>query len=181
MGDHIVRRGAAGRTRRSEPRPTAELTEEELRGLIHEHDREVLDRERKALEADLEIAVEPPRAPPAPPTPRMFAHTLRRAPSPDDAARGSNVPGAAPIDRSDISTIEMPRVERSAASDADPFAISDDEMTRQLRHRFEERRAFDEPVPPAEDDFEADCAILDLPLPAPPPTEMRPPPVAEDR
>ncbi|HEY0992893.1 MAG TPA: hypothetical protein VGD80_37825, partial [Kofleriaceae bacterium] len=61
-----------------------------------------------------------------------------------------------------------------------PFAISDDDLTRQLRHRFEERRAFDDSVPPAEDDFEADCAILDLPLPAPPQTELRPPPVAED-
>src|SRR5262245_52952286 len=164
MGDHIVRRGAAGRTRRSEPRPTAELTEEEVRGLIQEHDREVLDRERKALEADLEIAVEPPRAPPAASPPRMLAHTPHRAPSPDGTAtaRGSNVPGAAPIDRTDISTIEMPRVERSAASDADPFAISDDEMTRELRHRFEARRAFGGPVPPAQDDFETDGAILHL-------------------
>jgi hypothetical protein len=142
----------------------------------------MLDEERRALEADLEIAVEAPRAPSAASSPRMFAHTMRRAPSPDGAptARGSSEQRAAPIDRGDISTIEMPRVERSPASDPDPFAISDDDLTRQLRHRFEERRAFDDSVPPAEDDFEADCAILDLPLPAPPQTELRPPPVAQD-
>ena len=142
----------------------------------------MLDQERRALEADLEIAVEAPRTPSAASSPRMFAHTMRRAPSPGGAptARGSSEQRAAPIDRADISTIEMPRVERSPASDPDPFAISDDDLTRQLRHRFEERRAFDESIPPAEDDFEADCAILDLPLPAPPQTELRPPPVAED-
>src|SRR5262245_66581826 len=101
MGDHIIRRGGAGPTRRSEPRPTAELSEEELRGLVREQDREVLDRERKALEADLEIAVEAPRAPPGASSPRTFAHTLRRAPSPDGAAteRGSRAPRAAPMDR----------------------------------------------------------------------------------
>ena len=172
MGDHIVRRGAAGKsTRRSEPRPTAELTKQELHGLIREHDREA---QRDALAPELEIGGDAPRTPPAASSPRMFAHTLRRAPSPDASAtaRGSTGPRAPLVGRTDISTIEMPHVQRSAASD-DPFGdvISDDELTRQLTHPFEERDEFDEPIPPAEDDFEADCVDIDLQFAAPPPHE----------
>lgn len=178
MGDHIVRRGAAASsTRRSEPRPTAELTKQELHGLIREHDRE---HDHAALEPDLEIGGDAPRALPNASSPRMFAHTLRRAPSPEASAtaRGSTGPRPPLVERTDISTIEMPRVERAAPDDDDPFgdAISDDELTR-LRQRFQDPNAFDEPIPPAEDDFEADC--VDLPF-AVPPYEPRTHAVAED-
>jgi len=71
----------------------------------------------------------------------------------------------------------MPRVERSASSEFDQFGdvISDDELTRQLRHRIDARDEFDDSIPPAENDFEADCAGIEpsfaspgyrLPLPA---------------
>src|SRR6185436_8256879 len=135
MGDHIVRRGAAGSsTRRSEPRPTAELSKKELNGLIRQHDREHEGAAREALEPELEIGGDTPRVPSAS-SPRMFAHTLRRAPSPDppaqtargstsDASRGgggstseasfgSTGPREGGVPRGDVSTIEMPRVERS--------------------------------------------------------------------
>jgi hypothetical protein len=170
---HIVRRGAAGSSRRSEPRPTAELSKEELHGLIREHDH---------AEPELEIAAEVPPTPPSASSPRMLAHTLRRAPSPGGpapTARGSSRLGATepggPIDRTDISTIEMPRVERTAAADFDEFsdALSEDDLTRQLRHRVVIRDEFDESIPPAENDFEADCAGMDPPFPTAPGHEPR--------
>jgi hypothetical protein len=157
MGDHIVRRGAAGSsTRRSEPRPTAELSKQELRGLIRDDRQHAATKHDHAeLEPDLEIGGDTPRVTPSASSPRMFAHTLRRAPSPEGLARGSSGP------RGDVSTIEMPRVERGASHDPDQFGdvISDDELTRQLRHRIEARDAFDDSIPPAENDFEADCGI----------------------
>jgi hypothetical protein len=166
MGDHIVRRGAAGTSRRSEPRPTAELSKQELHGLIREHD-------HAALEAELEVAAEAPPTRPSASSPRMLAHTLRRGSSPDGLApraRGSTRQASqegwatgAPIDRTDISTIEMPRVERSAAADPEPYPdefryMSSDEDPTRLRHRLEVRDEFDESIPPAENDFDADCA-----------------------
>src|SRR5262245_55982888 len=168
MGDHIVRRGAAGSSpRRSEPRPTAELSKQELNNLIREPE----------PEPELEIGGDTPRVPNAS-SPRMFAHTLRRTSSPDapaQTARGST-PREAVVPRGDVSTIEMPRVERSAVSEFDQFGdvISDDELTRQLRHRIAARDEFDDSIPPAENDFEADCAVIEpsfvppgyLPLPA---------------
>jgi hypothetical protein len=176
MGDHIVRRGAAGTSRRIEPRPTAELTKQELNGLIRAHD--------AVPEPELELAAEAPLTLPSASSPRMLAHTLRRAPSPDGLgplARGSSGPidersesGARPlpINRTDISTIEMPRVQRSATTDPQPdqipdefrFPISDEAPTRLMRHRIEIRDEFDESIPPAENDFEADCAGMAPPF-----------------
>jgi hypothetical protein len=168
MGDHIVRRGAGG-SRRSEPRPTAELSKDELNGLIRAHDREVPERrEREALE----LATEAPLTLPSASSPRMLAHTLRRAPSPDGLsppARGSTTEASRGIDRGDISTIEMPRVERTVPAAADPipdefrFPSSDEDPTRLMRHRLEVRDEFDESIPPAENDFEADWAGMDPP------------------
>jgi hypothetical protein len=178
MGDHIVRRGAAGTSRRSEPRPTAELSERELHGLLREHD--AAPERREELEPELELAAEAPLTLPSASSPRMLAHTMRRAPSPDGLAppaRGSIAPrgpideaGPLPIDRTDISTIEMPRIERGAASDPEPFpdefrySPSDEDPTRLMHHRLEVRDEFDESIPPAENDFEADCAGMDPPF-----------------
>ena len=181
MGDHIVRRGAAGSsTRRSEPRPTAELSKRELRGLIREQDREsaATKHDHAVLEPELEIGGDTPRVTPGASSPRMFAHTLRRAPSPDGLARGSSGPRTPLGGRSDVSTIEMPRVERGASHDPDQFdVVSDDELTRQLRHRIDARDAFDDSIPPAENDFEADCGVD--PFAAAPVYQMPAQPIAE--
>src|SRR5262245_25941590 len=147
MGDHIVRRGA-GSSRRSEPRPTAELSKQQLHGLIREQD-------DAPLEPELQLAAEAPLTLPSASSPRMLAHTLRRARASDalaPAARGStsDVGRGGGIDRSDISTIEMPRVERSAATDLAPdpdefrYAASDEDPTRLMRHRVEPSDDFDE-------------------------------------
>lgn len=141
MGDHIVRRGVAGSgARRSEPRPTAELSKKELQGLIRDHDRaEPVDLAE--LEPELELGGDAPARLPSASSPRLLAHTLRREPTPDGmppAARPSTGPRAPLVDR-DVSTIAMPRLERPASTDQngipEPALVSDTEHTRQLRPR----------------------------------------------
>jgi hypothetical protein len=139
MGDHIVRRGVASSgARRSEPRPTTELSKHELQGLIRDHDRtEPVDLVE--LEPELELGGEAPARLPSASSPRLLAHTLRREPTPDGmppAARPSTGPRAPVADR-DVSTIAMPRLERPASMNLNgipgPALVSDTEHTR--RHR----------------------------------------------
>jgi hypothetical protein len=169
MGDHIIRRGvAASGARRTEARPTAELTKQELQGLLRDH----ASAERAGhaeLEPELELGGEPPAQLPGASSPRLLAHTLRREPTPDGmpaAARPSTGPSAPLVER-DVSTIAMPRLERPASEDLDwiprPPLASDPEHTRQLRHRETSPANADfgdEPVDrdasPASTDFEDD-------------------------
>jgi hypothetical protein len=94
---------------------------------------------------------------------RLLAHTLRREPTPDGmpaASRPSSAPLAPLVDRTDISTIAMPRVERAGSTDAIPQLqrlASETEHTRQLRNRVASRA--DVAVPPAAEHFEADLAL----------------------
>lgn len=179
MGDHIVRRGAAGGARRSEPRPTAELGKRQLQSLIH--DQATADQPAAApadLEAELEIGGEVPARLPASSSPRLLAHTLRREPTPDGTPAASRpaampTPAAASVpsdppsifDR-DVSTIAMPRLERPDAMDAVPNELlaSESAHTRQLRHGRGACTDFDDdpPVPPPADDFDHGHPVTDL-------------------
>jgi hypothetical protein len=165
MGDHIIRRGAAGSgARRSEPRPTAELGKGQLQSLI---------RDQVAapdLEAEIEIGGDAPARLPSASSPRLLAHTLRREPTPDGtpaAPRPSDSTPADPpsiFDR-DVSTIAMPRLERPDAMDAvpnEPLA-SESAHTRQLRHGGGACTDFDDdPVPPPAEDFDHGHPVTDL-------------------
>jgi hypothetical protein len=142
MGDHIIRRGVVRSPARPvEPRPTAELSAQELRSLIR-------DRPSTDLEADLEVVDSLPETATGATPPRL-AHTLRREPliaigsdaalvppfadalSDDDAAMAIE-------DRDEVSTIAMPRLERPASRATEllgpAFLASETERTRELRN-----------------------------------------------
>src|SRR5439155_19006184 len=96
MGAHIVRRGVAGRSaRRSEQRPTAKLSEQELEDLVRDHAHVA---RTEGAEPELEISSDAPAQLPSASSSRMLAHTLRREPTPEGmpaAARPSTGPRAA--------------------------------------------------------------------------------------
>lgn len=178
MGDHIVRRGVAGGgARRSEPRPTAELSKRELQGLIGDHDR-AEQVEHADLEPELELGGDAPARLPNASTPRLLAHTMRREPTPDGmpaTARPSTGPRAPLVDR-DVSTIAMPRLERPAEMDLDgipgPAQVSDTDHTTRHRATSPASNDFDDDEPlhrdaaPASTDFDDDEPVQRMTSPA---------------
>jgi hypothetical protein len=102
MANHIVRRAPASKpTRQQERKPTAEMGPQQLHGLIREHDAPAADRRDGAGIS------------PSTPGPRL-AHTLRRGPQRGAVLSAVPAPVPPPIDRPEVSTIAMPRLERPA-------------------------------------------------------------------